>query len=375
MKPQNQQNSAASTLRSSLSMTQWRFALLFLVIGNPLFVWPILGQGTDAFWQSLMFWSPLIAIHGLIPLLDFLLGNDDHAAITDTTPLLNKAFPALCLPAWYAVLLTACYAVSFGEMSTFEIVGIVLSLGAMGGVLAINPAHELIHRNTPLERNLGGLLLSGVCYGAFKVEHVRGHHLNAATSKDTASARKGDNTFAFTLRSMWGTMLHAHELESQRLSRLGFKPRMMQWWLKNEMIRWNAASLVIAALISITFGWFGLVIFLLASLGAIFELEVVNFIEHYGLTRKALPESSRFEPVQEHHSWNTNTLASNVFLFNLQRHSDHHAHAGKDYLHLSSISNAPQLPFGYSVMFLVALCPPLWRTLMDHRIPAESRAN
>jgi alkane 1-monooxygenase len=357
-----------------VSPPQWRFALLFFVINSPIFLWPMVAQGNEPSWFSLVFWLPLISVHGLIPLFDVVLGKDNHAAITGETPLFNKLLPALCLPAWYAVILSSCYSLSFGEMSLLEIIGMVLSLGAIGGVLAINPAHELIHRNTSLERNLGGILLAGVCYGAFKVEHVRGHHLHAATEKDTASAKQGDNIFAFVIRSMLGTISNAHHLESIRLRRLGIAPTSIHWWLKNETIRWNTVSLLTAIAVTIAFGWLALAVFLLASLGAIFELEVINFIEHYGLTRQAISGTNKFEPVQEHHSWNTNTLASNVFLFNLQRHSDHHAHAGKDYLHLSSISSAPQMPYGYSVMFLAALCPPIWRKLMDHRIPAQSRA-
>jgi alkane 1-monooxygenase len=362
------------TINNTTSSTHWRFALLFSIIGSPLLLWPMFAHGGNTIWLSVVFWIPLAAVHGLIPLLDILLGKDDHAAVAGGTPVINKLLPALCLPAWYAVLLSACYLISVGNMSTFEICGMVLSLGALGAVLAINPAHELIHRNTSLERNLGGLLLAGVCYGAFKVEHVRGHHLHAATAKDTASAKQGDNIFAFTLRSMFGTISNAHRLEHQRLNRLGLRPTAMQWWFKNEIVRWNAVSLLLAVAVSLAFGWLALAVFLLASLGAIFELEVINFIEHYGLTRQAISGTNKFEPVQEHHSWNTNTLASNVFLFNLQRHSDHHAHAGKDYLHLSSISSAPQMPYGYSIMFLVALCPPAWRKLMDHRIPAQSRS-
>jgi alkane 1-monooxygenase len=357
---------------SSVSRTQWRFALLFLVVISPLLLWPLAVQDQAPQWLSIAFWLPLLSVHGLIPLLDILFRSDDHAAIETSTSAINKLLPALCLPAWYAVLLSGCYVASTGQLSTLELCAVVLSLGSMGAILAINPAHELIHRNTAVERNVGGLLLAGVCYGAFKVEHVRGHHLYAATEKDTASAKRGENVFAFVLRSIIGTTINAHRLENQRLKRLGLSLAQFQWWLKNEIIRWNAISFLLAAGICYAFGWLALTVFLLAGLGAIFELEVINFIEHYGLSRRVIAGTNKFEPVQEHHSWNANTLASNVFLFNLQRHSDHHAHAGKDYLHLSSISNAPQLPFGYSVMFLVALCPPFWRRLMDSRIPAQS---
>jgi alkane 1-monooxygenase len=355
--------------QKAVASIQWRFVLLFSILVTPTIVWPLVAQSNQADWSSWVFWLPFLAVHGLIPVLDLILGRDNYPAITGNTPVLNKLLPMLCLPAWYAVILCGCFVVSLREVSMLEFSAIVLSLGALGAVLAINPAHELIHRNSPLERNIGGLLLAAVCYGAFKVEHVRGHHLNAATSKDTASAKQGENTFAFTVRSVLGTVWNAHRLENQRLKRINITPSSLQWWLKNEVIRWNAVSLTFAAAITLAFGWLALATFILASLGAIFELEVINFIEHYGLRRQVIAITQKIEPVQEHHSWNTNTLASNVFLFNLQRHSDHHAHAGKDYVHLSSIESAPQLPYGYSVMFLAALCPPLWRKLMDHRIP------
>jgi alkane 1-monooxygenase len=347
---------------------QWRFALLFLVIIGPVFLWPIAAKAGSAPWQTWAFWLPLFSVHCLIPALDLFLGADNHPAVEGKTRTLNRVLPALCLPAWLLVVLIGCYIASFELLSTLDLVGIVLSLGSMGAVLAINPAHELIHRNSSLERNVGGLLLAAVGYGAFKVEHVRGHHLYAATSKDTASAEKGDSVFAFIVRSFLGTMINAHALENQRLKRIGLRASNPQWWLKNEIVRWNGVSVLLAIGVAVTLGPVALLVFVLAGLGAIFELEVINYIEHYGLRRKTL-ENGRYEPVKEQHSWNTNTLGANVFLFNLQRHSDHHAHAGKDYLHLSSIASAPQLPFGYSVMFLVALCPPLWRKLMDHRIP------
>jgi alkane 1-monooxygenase len=348
---------------------QWRFALLFLLITSPVILWPIAAKADSAPWQALAFWVPLFCVHCLIPAFDLILGSDNHPAVEGNTRTLNKVLPALCLPAWLLVLSIGCYIASVGSLSTLDLVGMVLSLGAMGAVLAINPSHELIHRNSAVERNIGGLLLAAVGYGAFKVEHVRGHHLYAATAKDTASAAKGDNVFAFAVRSFLGTVTNAHALENQRLGRSGLRLNYLQWWLKNEIVRWNIISTLLAIGFTVALGPVALLVFVLAGLGAIFELEVINYIEHYGLRRKTL-ENGRYEPVKEQHSWNTNTLGANVFLFNLQRHSDHHAHAGKDYLHLSSIASAPQLPFGYSVMFLVALCPPLWRKLMDHRIPA-----
>jgi alkane 1-monooxygenase len=356
------------------SRTQWRFAILFLVLGSPLLVWPwALNHLNDAN-IGIVFWIPLLTIHAVIPILDVLMGDDASQALTPevSTSQINRWLPLVCLPAWYGALLTGAYIAAQSEISTLQLIGIIASLGAMGAVLAINPAHELIHRNSKLERTAGGILLAGVWYGAFKVEHVRGHHLHAATKNDTASAVLGQSIFNFVPRSIIGTIRNAHHLEAQKLQRLAIKKYSIAWFAKNEIVRWNLISLALSLMVVWAWGLIGLAVVLFASLGAILELEVINYIEHYGLRRKPLDQSNRFETVQEHHSWNTNTLATNMFLFNLQRHSDHHAHAGKDYLHLSSIPSAPQLPAGYSIMFLVALCPPLWRRVMDHRVPSQS---
>jgi alkane 1-monooxygenase len=354
--------------------TQWRFAVLFLVLGSPLLAWPWALNHLNYEHIGIVFWIPVLTVHAVIPILDLLLGDDASQALTPkvSTSQINRWLPLLCLPAWYGALLTGAYVASQPELGTLQILGIVFSLGAMGAVLAINPAHELIHRTSRLERTAGGILLAGVWYGAFKVEHVRGHHLHAATENDTASAFLGQSIFHFVPRSIIGTIRNAHRLEAQKLERLAVKKYSFAWFAKNEIIRWNLISLTLSLLVLWAWGAVALAIVLLASLGAILELEVINYIEHYGLRRKHLDQGTRFEPVQEQHSWNTNTFATNMFLFNLQRHSDHHAHAGKDYLHLASIASAPQLPAGYSIMFLLALCPPLWRRVMDSRVPSQS---
>jgi alkane 1-monooxygenase len=354
---------------------QWRFLCLFLLLLSPVIIWPLSSNWALGSWFSAVFWIPFLSVHCVVPILDLLFGDDNHLAIEGPSHPANRWLPMLCLPAWLLCLTSGIFVVSNFGLSWGGLLGLILSLGALGGTLAINPAHELIHRRSSFERNIGGVLLSFVFYGAFKVEHVRGHHLNAATHLDTASATLGQSLFHFVPRSILGTFKNAYRLESDRLARLHITKYSVAWFFKNEVIRWDALSLAIFGLCCLTGGWLAGAVFLAASLGAILELEIINYIEHYGLRRSTLEGTKRFEPVQEHHSWNTNRLASNTFLFNLQRHSDHHAHAGKDYLHLNSIQSAPQLPAGYSMMMLVALCPPLWRKLMDHRIPVANTRN
>jgi alkane 1-monooxygenase len=64
-------------------------------------------------------------------------------------------------------------------------------------------------------------------------------------------------------------------------------------------------------------------------------------------------------------------LVGNLLLYQLQRHSDHHAHPSRRYQALRHFAAAPQLPAGYVTMISVAYCPPLWFAWMDHRVVAH----
>ncbi len=365
----------------SVAPIQWRFALVFVICNWPILFWPVLLNGSNPFFALVVAWLPLSGIHFVVPVLDSLLPRDNRPAIAGQTHWLNKLFPMLCLPLWLLALFTACFQLTGNAfelanatyptwLRSLEFLGVLLSLGSIGGTLAINPAHELIHRSSKLERTTGGLLLAATCYGAFKIEHVRGHHLNVATSKDTASARRGENLFAFIVKSIWGTFSHARRLELQRLERAAVKPLSLNGLMQNELLHLNLISLAIGSLLWVIAGWLGVILFIATAMGAIFQLEVINFIEHYGLERAIDPTTGRPETVKPIHSWNTSTAAGNLFLFNLQRHSDHHAHAGKDYLHLDNCLEAPQLPYGYGLMYIIACVPPLWRKVMHPRLDA-----
>jgi alkane 1-monooxygenase len=372
---------AQSKLTTQIAPFQWRFLWVLALLISPVLVWPYLLNGPNQILALVAAWSPLIGVHVAIPLLDWLLPKDSRHPVKGNSHWLNSGLPMLCLPLWLAVLFFSAFQLTGFDynqansaypvwLRTVELVGVVLSLGATGGILSINPSHELIHRNSKLERTIGGVLLSATCYAAFKIEHVRGHHLNVATSKDSASARRGQNVFWFVVRSTVTTVLHAHHLEAMRLERKGVRPWSIRGLVENELLVLNSVSVILALSFWLIAGWMGLLMFVGASLGAIFQLEVINFIEHYGLERRIDSKTGRPETVQPIHSWNTSTIVGNVFLFNLQRHSDHHAHAGKDYLHLDSCEDAPQLPYGYGAMYLIACVPPLWRKIMHPRLDA-----
>jgi alkane 1-monooxygenase len=299
--------------------------------------------------------TPFLTIQFILPLLDWWVKPGAAAVASAAAPHPNhklmRMIPWVCVPLWCASLGYALHASTLLAQYPLVLLALAASVGVSGGVVAINTAHELIHRRSKAERFFGGFLLASVAYGVFKVEHVRGHHLHVATERDTASAPIGANLYGFIYRSILGTYAQAFKIDTR------------------ESLGWVVFTLAWAILAYMLSGGFvGVLFFLLAALISIAQLEVINFIEHYGLRRAN--RDGRFEPVTQHHSWNVNTPLLNYFLFNLQRHSDHHAHAGRAFHDLRDMPAAPQLPAGYGAMILLALIPPAWRAVMDPRVKA-----
>jgi alkane 1-monooxygenase len=330
------------------------FAVVFLGFFalSPL-VWVQLG----------MPWLTLAISYLLIPLVDVAVGPPRPDA--PRRPLaFARWIPRLQLPLQAVLLLEALRLAPV--LSGGQLVVFALAVGTVTGGLGITIAHELGHRATALDRVIAKALLVTVCYGHFFVEHVRGHHVRVATPEDPATAPRGMSVYRFVLRSVGGSFLHAWKLEALRLARTG----RSRWHPYNWVLTGSAISL---ALLGIAFGLGGMpavLLFVLQSGVAIVLLEIINYIEHYGLLRRRIGD--RYEPVGERHSWNADFTVSNWILFNLQLHSDHHAHMRRPYEELRSVPDAPQLPAGYPLMVLVALLPPAWFATMDRRIPARS---
>jgi alkane 1-monooxygenase len=311
--------------------------------------------------------SVIVAIHLFSAVIDQIVGDARHHELSthenEPTHWANRAIPLLCVPAWFGALGFAAWQGQFLSGVDWIMTGI--AIGVVGGITAINVAHELIHRATRFEREAGGVLLASVGYGAFRIEHVLGHHLNVATPLDTATALRGENVYRFFGKSFLGTLTNAWRIEKNRL----VKRKLQVFSVHNRYLQGCVISMAIALVIAGLFGLQGVAMMALVSFVAIFELEVINYLEHYGLQRQKLA-NGRYEPFGPQHAWNANTAVMNSFLINLQRHADHHLHAGKDYMHLSSIQGSPQLPAGYAVMFLMAFIPSLWRKVMHPRLDA-----
>lgn len=321
-----------------------------------------------------MAWFPLIFLFVMLPLADYALGHDPRNPDAAEAMYLEgdgwfRLMTLLAVPAQFAVLAWSTLHFSSASFGASGAIGWLLSQGVVGGVLAINVAHELIHKDTRLERAAGGLLLASVGYHGFKVEHLRGHHVHVSTPRDASSARFRQSLWHFLPRALLRNTGNAWRLEAQRM-----RARGLHWatW-RNELVAWTALWLAFAATAWLWLGWRGLAFFVAQGVLAACSLEIINYIEHYGLERTQLSDG-RYERTTHLHSWNSDYLLSNLFLFHLQRHSDHHETPRRRYQALLHHADSPQLPGGYAAMFVLALVPPLWFRLVDPRVERFRRS-
>ena len=327
--------------------------------------------GSAIFW-----WTGPILTFLITPLLDHIVGQDsdnpsDSALVRLQEDPFYRWVTYLYLPIQYLSLLLACWLWSGGGWLTMDFidkVGLMLSTGIMGGI-AINAAHELGHKKARAERRLSKVALAQTGYGHFYVEHNRGHHVRVATPEDPASSRLGQSIYHFLPRSILGGLRSAWNLERNRLRRKG----QSLWTLRNDVLNaWLMTLVLFTGLVL----WFGMTVLPWLIGQAVIGfclLETINYMEHYGLQRQKLP-NGRYERVNHRHSWNSNTVIANVFLFHLQRHADHHANPLRPYQTLRHNDESPQLPSGYGTMFLLAWLPPLWRRVMDPRVALATSA-
>ncbi|AOE49930.1 alkane 1-monooxygenase [Kangiella sediminilitoris] len=354
-----------SKLKTPFAVTLKKYAYSFFLISAAVPFISLWLAEANLVTEPVAPYFAVVFFFGVIPILDWLLGKESLNVPEElSSEVSNQSFykwlTLLTVPAMFAVMIVGLFQVSQASLNNWGKLGWILNIGIVSGVLAINVAHELVHKNSKFERFCGGLLLSLVCYGGFKVEHVRGHHVNVSTPEDPSSADYNQSIYHFLPRAYWHNITNAWKLESIRLNRKG----LSRWSFKNELFTWYALSALWAALSFVFFGWIGLVLFLAQSFVAFTLLEIINYIEHYGLRRTKL-DNGKYEYVTHHHSWNSNFFLTNILLIHLQRHSDHHAYPKRRYQVLRHHEDSPQLPAGYATMTLLALVPPLWKKVMN----------
>ncbi len=339
-----------------------RVAPYFFIFVLPLLT--LLGVELRGWWLA----APIVLVFALIPLLDSVLRLETRNPPEERGHQARFDLPVLAwVPVQLGTLGFALWRVSTVDFSGLETVAVALSLGLMsaGG---INVAHELMHRKGRLHRACAEALMTSVTYTHFCVEHVLGHHRRVATEADAASSRLGESFYRFYPRVVLGSLVSAWGLERDRCAKRGIR-----WTsLRDRRTRYALVLALVYVGIGLAWGPLGLGVFALQSAVAFTLLEAINYIEHYGLSRSQLA-SGRFERVMPEHSWNSAHRISNLYLFNLARHSDHHYLASREYDRLRHYEDVPQLPGGYPAMVLLGLVPPLWFRVMDPRVAAWNR--
>lgn len=316
---------------------------------------------------------PVVFVFGVLPVVDYWIGLNTHNIPEENVAEVESDLFYRRITYWWAAvqtafLLWAIWIVAGDNLNSVpDWIGFLLGCSIVTGGIGITVAHELGHKKSTLERFLSQFLLMQVCYMHFYVEHNRGHHVHVATPEDPATARMNENFFRFWIRSVFEGYAHAWKIERERLLRL--KKGAFNW--RNSIIWYTILPVVfclfctyLAFLLVGSWNWQVPIFFFSQSLLAFTLLELVNYIEHYGIMRKQFPDG-RYERVNPLHSWNASHKLSNYFLFQLQRHSDHHYNAIKRYQVLNHYDESPQLPHGYPTMIMIALVPPLWFKVMN----------
>ena len=310
----------------------------------------------------------------LVTALDEVLGlnTDNPDAETPVGRLFwHRAITVIWFPIQAAVIFWAIWHVTHtGHLGGWEKLGVFFGLGVMSGTIGMVYAHELLHQKPGIERWLGDLILASNLYSHFRTEHLLVHHSWVSTPRDAVSARYNEGFHRFFARVLIDGPRSAWRAETRFLARAGRSP----WDRRNPFWRYGVLQGAMLGLAMAVGGWTGLGLFLLQALIAVWQLELTNYVEHYGLSRKHLGDG-RYEPVRPRHSWNASHTATNWLLINLQRHSDHHTKPDRRFplLQTYGADEAPQLPMGYPAMTLLAMVPPLWRRRMNPRVRAWRR--
>ena len=317
--------------------------------------------------NALSLFIPLIFIYVFIPLLDLIFAEDKSNPPESEVPNLEKDsyYSYVCyllLPVHIFIFFYLIHFIVTTDLSVWMYICLILTMGIFGG-LAVNLGHELGHKTKSLDKNLAKFALAFSGYGHFNIEHNIGHHRDVATPEDSASSRFGESIYKFALREIPGGLIRAFKIEKRRLYRKG----LSFWSINNQILHSYFMTLIIYTSVTIWLGWEALLVLVLHIPIVWWQLTSANYVEHYGLLRQRL-DNGNYERCKPHHSWNSNHLASNLVLYHLQRHSDHHANPARHFQSLRHFDDAPQLPNGYMGLFVIAYFPPLWRKVMDHRV-------
>ena len=341
----------------------WMLSLVFPLI-------PLLGLAAHAWTgQPLALALPILISYGLMPVLDGLMGEDEDNPPEEVVPSLEqdtyyRRLTWAVVPMHFVALMGCAWWAGTQDLPGWAVLVLAYVAGTGSG-LGLNTGHELGHKYNRTEQWLARLVLAVPVYGHFTVEHGKGHHRWVATPEDHASSRMGESIYRFAWRELPGGIRRAWQIENDRLAQDG----QGAWSVHNTMLQSYALAAVLQLGLVWAFGWVMVPFLAVHNMVAWWQLTMANYVEHYGLLRDKLP-NGKYETPKPHHSWNANHVVSNLALFHLQRHSDHHANPSRRYQSLRQFEKLPQLPNGYFGMFPLACIPALWFRVMNPRLLA-----
>ena len=319
--------------------------------------------------NELWFLLPFATNYIVAPLLDWAIGEDQNNPPEEVVMQLDqdryyRRLTYAVVPLHLITLIGCVWYATTASISWWAFLLIAIVAGITSG-LAINTGHELGHKNSKIEKLLAKVVLAIPAYGHFSIEHNRGHHRDVSTPADPASSRMGESIFKFARREIPSGFQRAWQIEKERLTLRG----KSVWHRSNAILQSYAMTAVLSAVLLWLFGWTVVPFLLLHNVFAYWQLTSANYVEHYGLLRER-DVRGRYERCQPHHSWNSNHVLSNLVLFHLERHSDHHANPLRRYQSLRHFEDLPSLPNGYFGMYMLAYVPWLWFYVMDKRLMA-----
>ena len=286
-------------------------------------------------------------------------------AAPEPASALASLLPALLALAHLALLPLAVFLLAKGGFGPWENAAVFAAFALFFGITGTANAHELIHRTGRLERALGRWVFISLLFGHHVSAHLSVHHRHVATPNDPNTARLNEGFWRFFARAWRGSFRAGLRVETARLAKRGLPP----FHPANPYLAYGAGAAVFLLLALVLAGPGGLLVYLGFALGAQTFLLLSDYVQHYGLSRRALPGGG-FEPLSLHHSWNAPHVFSGALMLNAPRHSDHHARPALAYTELSPRreDGAPVLPRSLPVMACIALVPRLWRRVMNPRV-------
>ena len=317
-----------------------------------------LGLLIDPSWSI----SPFVWVFILVPIIDLVLPYLSKQDVDLKENLLHNFSILIVLPCILFLIFFGLIVVSDPQITFFTAAALGAAVGMSGGSIGITTAHELIHRQNKYMRGIGVLLLIVCCYGHFRIEHIYGHHRNVATKEDPATARRGENFYFYFIRCVINSVISSWKIEKNILDKRNIKI----FSIRNRMLHYFILEFLFLLVAYLFAGINGLVFVVFHSFVSIILLELVNYIQHYGLERKK--QNGRYERFTDLHSWNSRHISANWSTFNLGLHAEHHQTASKHYPLLSQEEKAIEMPANYSIMLIMALIPPLWFFVMHKKI-------